>query len=147
MVKMWSGLLLKRGSGRLGVRSALAAARSSPNLRASSREASVASYLPFGWIKKAKTQQVIAQNAGQEDDVIAAQNRVKKFERQEEKFIPVTRRTLVKKLVEEEGLLSWEEKRLVEPFAASLDTYYSQKFYALLEEAKVRDRAMWGIRG
>ena len=40
--------------------------------------------------------------------------------------------------MEEEGLLSWQERRLVESFAASLDAYFSQRFYRILEETKVR---------
>lgn len=107
------------------------------------REASASSLIPFGWVKKSeKTPQALVEAVAQttvEGNPVKAQNKLKKFEKQEEKFIPVTRRTLVNKLVEEDGLLNWEEKRLVESFAASLDAYYSQKFYALLEEAKVRE--------
>ena len=100
----------------------------------------MSSLIPFGWLKKSEEtpQALIQEQATNERDVIPAQSKVIKFEKQEEKFIPVTRRTLVNKLVEEDGLLNWEEKRLMESFAASLDAYYSQKFYALLEEAKVR---------
>lgn len=54
-----------------------------------------------------------------------------------EKFIPVTRRALVSKLVETEGLLSWEERGLVERFAAAFDTHFSHRFYGILEEAKL----------
>lgn len=95
----------------------------------------------FRWFRRDKKAQESAQKPAvtvEDDGTKAAQNRVQKFERQQEKFIPVTRRTLINKLVEEDGLLNWEEKRLLESFAASLDAYYSQKFYALLEEAKVR---------
>ena len=114
--------------------------RSLPTGHRSYREASVSSLIPFGWLKKSEEtpQALIQEQATNERDVIPAQSKVIKFEKQEEKFIPVTRRTLVNKLVEEDGLLNWEEKRLMESFAASLDAYYSQKFYALLEEAKVR---------
>lgn len=45
---------------------------------------------------------------------------------------------LVRKLVEEEGLLNWEERRQVESLAAAIDAYFSQRFYAILEETKVR---------
>ena len=134
----------------------LATRRRSPNLLRGSlktniirdirlcyREASVSSLIPFGWVKKSeKTPQALVQAVEQtntEGSLVEAHNKLKKFEKQEEKFIPVTRRTLVNRLVEEDGLLNWEEKRLLESFAASLDAYYSQKFYALLEEAKVRD--------
>ena len=142
--KMWRNLL------RLATR------RRTPNLLRGSlktnitrdtrlcyREASVSSLIPFGWVKKSeKTPQALVQAVEQtntEGSLVEAHNKLKKFEKQEEKFIPVTRRTLVNRLVEEDGLLNWEEKRLLESFAASLDAYYSQKFYALLEEAKVRD--------
>lgn len=54
-----------------------------------------------------------------------------------EKFIPITRRSLLKALVQEKGLLSSEEKRLMENVAASLDAKYSKKFYSILEHAKV----------
>ena len=55
----------------------------------------------------------------------------------EEKFIPVTRRSLVRRLGEEEGLLSWEEREKLEIFAAALDARFSQRFQGCLEEAKV----------
>lgn len=104
------------------------------------REASASSLIPFGWVKKSeKAPQALVEQTTAEGSLVKAQNKLKKFEKQEEKFIPVTRRTLVNKLVEEDGLLNWEERKLLESFAASLDAYYSQKFYALLEEAKVSD--------
>ena len=107
------------------------------------REASASSLIPFGWVKKSeKSPQALVEAVERttaEGSSVKAQNKRKKFEKQEEKFIPVTRRTLVNKLVEEDGLLNWDERRLLESFAASLDAYYSQKFYALLEEAKVRN--------
>ncbi len=46
-------------------------------------------------------------------------------------------RMLVRKLMEEEGLLNWQERRQVEKLAAAIDAYFSQRFYALLEETKV----------
>ena len=55
----------------------------------------------------------------------------------EEKFIPVTRRSLVRWLGEEEGLLSWEEREKLEVFAAALDARFSQRFQGCLKEAKV----------
>ena len=54
-----------------------------------------------------------------------------------EKFIPVTRRSLMKRLREEEGLLNWEEREKLEVFAAALDTRFSQRFLGTLAEAKV----------
>ena len=140
---MWRSLLVafRRSSSHL--RSSLRT-KTSPDASLNCREASVSSLIPFGWVKRSeKTPQALVQAVEPtttEGSLVTAQNRVKKFEKQEEKFIPVTRRTLVNKLVEEDGLLNWEERRLVESFAASLDAYYSQKFYALLEEAKVRER-------
>ena len=131
---MWSGHLLRRSSscllGSIGSKAA-------QNVRFTYREASISSVIPSGWFGKKEdtpTHAVIG-----ESGVALAKNRGGTFKKHEEKFIPVTRRTLVNKLVEEDGLLNWEEKRLLETFAASLDTYYSQKFYALLEEAKVRE--------
>ena len=41
------------------------------------------------------------------------------------------------KLVEEEGLLNWKERGLIERLAAALDAHFSQRFYGILEEAKV----------
>ena len=142
--KMWRTCLLRAASSH--PRSSLAlAARTTPCPRWSYREASASSLIPFRWFKRDDPSQLLTHRGTvSKKDIIEAQNRVKKFEKQKEKFIPVTRRTLVKKLVEEEGLLNWEEKRLLESFAASLDTYYSQKFYALLEEAKVRLGTMVG---
>lgn len=135
---MWGGRLFGRSSTYLrGAR----ITRTSPSTHTTSRDASGWSILPFRKQKKKKDEQAIGQglaaSPNTKEAIVATQNRVKKFEKQKEKFIPVTRRTLVNKLVEEDGLLNWEEKRLLESFAASLDAYYSQKFYALLEEAKV----------
>ena len=59
------------------------------------------------------------------------------IEGKKEKFIPVTRRSLLRRLGEEEGLLNWEERGLLERFAAALDARFSQRFQAILEEAKV----------
>ena len=54
-----------------------------------------------------------------------------------EKFIPVTRRSLMRRLRDEEGLLNWEERDKLESFAAALDSHFSQRFQATLQEAKV----------
>lgn len=134
---MWRSLLITTRRPPSHLRGSLR----TPDAHPGYREASASSLIPFGWVKKSeKTPQALVQaveQATSEGSLVKSQNKLKKFEKQEEKFIPVTRRTLVNKLVEEDGLLNWEEKRLVESFAASLDAYYSQKFYALLEEAKV----------
>lgn len=143
---MWRSLLFASRRPPSHVRGFLRA-RIAPNAHLKYREASASSLIPFGWVKRSeKTPQPLVQAVEQittEGNLVKAQNMLKKFEKQEEKFIPVTRRTLVNKLVEEDGLLNWEEKRLMESFAASLDAYYSQKFYAILEEAKVRRGKDW----
>lgn len=54
-----------------------------------------------------------------------------------EKFIPVTRRSLMRRLREEEGLLNWEERDKLETFAAALNAHFSHRFLATLQEAKV----------
>lgn len=59
-------------------------------------------------------------------------------ERRMEKFIPVTRGVLLSKLMAEDRLLNWQERRLLESFAAALDAFFSRRFYAMLEETKVR---------
>lgn len=59
-------------------------------------------------------------------------------ERRMEKFIPVTRGVLLSKLTAEDRLLNWQERRLLESFAAALDAFFSRQFYAMLEETKVR---------
>ena len=55
----------------------------------------------------------------------------------QEKFIPVTRRSLIRRLREEEGFLNWEERERLEAFAAALDARFSQRFLGTLGEAKV----------
>ena len=134
---MWSGHLLRRSPSCL---LDSIGSKAPQNVHFTYREASISSVIPFGWFGKKEDTPTQVQTAVMgESGVASAQNREETFKKHEEKFIPVTRRTLVNKLVEEDGLLNWEEKRLLETFAASLDTYYSQKFYALLEEAKVRE--------
>ncbi len=76
------------------------------------------------------------------------QAEVKSVDTQEirlEKFIPVTRRTLLRTLVEEKGFLKNEEREKMESLGASLDAKYSQTFYSILEEAKVRERNITGV--
>lgn len=53
------------------------------------------------------------------------------------KFIPVTRGTLLQALVMEKGMFTAKEKRLMDEFAAALDKHYSHKFYGILEQSKV----------
>ncbi len=52
----------------------------------------------------------------------------------------------MRKLVEEEGLLNWQERRLMESLAAAVDAYFSQRFYAILEEAKVCEKVDYELR-
>ena len=54
-----------------------------------------------------------------------------------EKFIPVTRRTLLRMIVEDKELLDSYQKKLMEKVAAAMDTKYSNRFYSILEQAKV----------
>ena len=57
--------------------------------------------------------------------------------RELERFIPVTRRSLLQLLREDKSLLSSEDKQSLETLVASLDAKYSQRFYSILEETKV----------
>ncbi len=54
-----------------------------------------------------------------------------------EKFIPVTRRMLLRVLVEDKELLTSHQKMLMEKIAAALDAKYSKRFYSILEQTKV----------
>lgn len=67
-------------------------------------------------------------------------------ERRIEKFIPVTRGVLLSKLTAEDRLLNWQERRLLESFAAALDAFFSRQFYAMLEETKVRSMLACMVR-
>ena len=60
-----------------------------------------------------------------------------------EKFIPVTRRTLLLSLIEEKNMFSLAERQLMERFAAALDAHYSHRFYGILEETKVRKQLIF----
>ena len=83
----------------------------------------------------AKTRDVDEEGNG----VVVREDADREFrEETRQKFIPVTRRALVRRLAEEEGLLSWDEKRLLENLAAALDARFSQRFKTLLEETKAR---------
>ncbi len=65
-----------------------------------------------------------------------------KTEKEVEKFIPLTRRALLRMLMEDERLLRSDDKRLMEKVAAALDAKYSKRFYSILEQAKVREAAV-----
>ena len=78
--------------------------------------------------------------ANQNEDQPTTLQDVKSLEpekRRLQKFIPVTRRILFHKLLEEKRLLNSSEKRLMNNVAAALDAKFSQKFYRILEESKV----------
>ena len=55
-----------------------------------------------------------------------------------ERYIPVTRRALVRSFMEDQSLLTGTERDNFAEFAASLDAYIYQKFYQMLDEMKVR---------
>lgn len=86
-------------------------------------------------LRRAEATQLL--RSGREGQLVEGKNE-DRHENRREKFIPVTRRSLVRRLAEEEGLLNWEEKRLLENFAAALDARFSQRFQGILEETKVR---------
>lgn len=58
-------------------------------------------------------------------------------EKRLEKFIPLTRRALLRMLMDEKDFLKTAEKQLMEGVAASLDAKYSKRFYSILEHCKV----------
>ena len=59
-------------------------------------------------------------------------------ERRPEKFIPLTRRALLRLLLEDRGLLQDSgDKRSMSSVAAALDAKYSKMFYSILEQSKV----------
>lgn len=73
----------------------------------------------------------------EENEMIGGVASVDEVPRRKEKFIPVTRRSLMRQLREEDGLLNWEEREKLEIFASSLDAHFSQRFLGTLAEAKV----------
>ena len=102
--------------------------------RRSMKNESTNSLIPFGWVRNKEAQNESLETTKNIETVKAV---AKVEENRLEKFIPVPRRTLLKELMNEEGLLNWKERGLMERLAAAMDAYYSQKFYAILEEAKV----------
>ena len=54
-----------------------------------------------------------------------------------ERFIPLTRRVLLRMLMDEKDFLKTADKQLMENVAASLDAKYSKMFYSILEHCKV----------
>ncbi len=110
-----------------------------------SRHASTFSLNPLNWFKRNPKVQ-----ASQETTTVTTQQQqpeVDSYDNEEDilmsiddhtnKFIPITRGTLLKTLVMEKGMFTATERHLMEDFAAALDSHYSQKFYGVMEESKV----------
>lgn len=55
-----------------------------------------------------------------------------------ERFIPITRRSIVRHLIEEKDFLSEDEKKKYEDFALALDSAIVNKYHGILQELKVR---------
>ena len=55
-----------------------------------------------------------------------------------DRYIPITRRALVRKILEDNKLLTRDESAIFPEFAATVDAYIYQKFYKHLDEMKVR---------
>ena len=55
-----------------------------------------------------------------------------------EKFIPITRRSLIRHLLEKDNFLNDEEKRKFEDFALALDSAIVNKYHGVLQELKVK---------
>ncbi len=109
-----------------------------------SRQASALSLNPLKWFKRnpksqpppETTVEVVATQTqsevdSYEDDVL------RNIDDHTNKFIPVTRGTLLKTLVMEKNMFTAKERQSMEDLAAALDSYYSHKFYGILEESKV----------
>ena len=57
-----------------------------------------------------------------------------------EKYIPITRRSIIRHLMEEEYFLNIEEKRMFEDFAVGLDTAIVNKYHGVLQDVKVNQK-------
>lgn len=119
-----------------------AAGRICSSLRVRQRE--VSSIIPFTWARRKQELSPAVPQTVQEKTA-SSDPKSPHSEKRMEKFIPVTRGVLVSKLMAEDGLLNWQEKRLLENFAAALDAFFSQRFYAMLEETKVRRSVKHGM--
>ncbi len=108
------------------------------------RHASTLSLNPLKWFQSNQTsketavaiQPQSAEVASHEEDLLMS------IDEHTNKFIPVTRGTLLKTLVMQKGLFTATERHLMEDFAAALDSHYSQKFYGVMEESKVLKNAV-----
>ena len=139
---MYRSILVSRKVSHLGARQLWRGIQSSLVRREEAR-----SIIPFAWIRsKQQSAQTVPQSATAVEKIPSTDKTPVPLhsERRMEKFIPVTRRVLVSKLMAEEGLLNGQERRLMERFAAALDTCFYQRFYAMLEETKVRDIGYMG---
>lgn len=54
-----------------------------------------------------------------------------------EKYIPITRRTLIRRIIEEKNLLTAQEQRKFDEFAIALDSAIVQEYHGVLNELKV----------
>ena len=54
-----------------------------------------------------------------------------------ERYIPITRRSIIRYLVEQERFFSEEEKKKFEDFALALDSAIVNKYHGVLQELKV----------
>ena len=57
-----------------------------------------------------------------------------------ERYIPVTRKALVRSFLEDSSLLTGSERDNFAEFAAALDAHIYQKFYQMLDEMKVHSK-------
>jgi hypothetical protein len=54
-----------------------------------------------------------------------------------ERFIPITRRSIIRHLMQEEGVLIDAERKIFEKFALALDGALTNRYHGTLEELKV----------
>lgn len=54
-----------------------------------------------------------------------------------EKYIPITRRTLIRRIIEERDLLTPLEQRKFDEFAVALDSAIVQEYHGVLNDLKV----------
>ena len=54
-----------------------------------------------------------------------------------ERYIPITRRSVIRLLTQDEGLLSEEEKKQFHEFALALDSAIVSKYHGILQELNV----------
>ena len=59
-----------------------------------------------------------------------------------EKYIPITRRSMVRHLMQEEKMLTEEEVEGFESFALALDSAIVNRYHGLLQELKVLTKSL-----